>query len=81
MNTLIADGTATAKEVKDVQRELNREGANLPQGNGHWQYWKEFKGGLAGRTAFGLNDVPAALAALEQQGYYLWKWPRLLKAA
>lgn len=69
------------KDTKLLALTHDREGANLPQGDGHWQYWKEFKGGLAGRTAFGLSDVPAALAALEQQGYYLWKWPRLLKAA
>jgi hypothetical protein len=69
------------KDTKLLAVTHDREGDNLPKGNGHWQYWKEFKGALSGRTAFGLSDVPAALVALEQQGYYLWKWPRLLKAA
>jgi hypothetical protein len=69
------------KDTKLLALTHDREGANLPQGNGHWKFWKEFKGGLAGRAAFGLTNVAEAQTALEQQGYYLWKWPRLLKAA
>ena len=69
------------KDTKLLAVTHDRGGTNLPQGQGRWQYWKEFKGGLSGRTAFGLKYPAEAHSALEQQGYYLWKWPRLLKAA
>ncbi len=69
------------KDTKLLAVTRDREGANLPQGNGHWRYWKDFNSGLSGRIAFGLKDPAEAYAAIEKQGYYLWHLPRLLRAA
>jgi hypothetical protein len=69
------------RDTKQLALTHNREGGNLPQDQGRWRYWKEFNGGLSGREAFGLKNPDEALTALKQQGYYLWKWPRLSKTA
>lgn len=58
----------------------DKEGSDLPQDQGKWVYWKEFEGGVAGRIAFGLEDEKAAHAGIEKDGYYIWQWPRMLKA-
>ena len=69
------------KDRKLLAVAPDREGGKLPQDQGGWQYWKEFKSGLSGRSAFGLTNPEEAYVSLNERGYYLWKWPTHIKAA
>lgn len=60
---------------------LDKEGAKLPQDQGRWHFWKEFKTTLSGRMAFGLKNPDEAYASLQEKGYYLWRWPNHNQAA
>jgi hypothetical protein len=67
-------------DFRNVALTADKAGARLPPGT-KWVYWKSFRGGLRGRIAFGVPNEKVARADIINQGYHLYRMPRLVRKA